>query len=100
MMQDGVAVERNLCDSCVTKGCVFQSGIIRSHCDFYNAEKPKGKWIIDDLDEYYRGKIWKCHCSKCGKDPLNYVFGTENWWLCKTQMPKYCPNCGIEMEVE
>lgn len=28
-------VERNLCDSCVTKGCVFQSGIIRSHCDFY-----------------------------------------------------------------
>ena len=28
----------NLCDSCKTKGCIFQSGIVRSHCDFYKAE--------------------------------------------------------------
>lgn len=30
--------EWNLCDSCITKGCIFQSGIVRSHCDFYNAK--------------------------------------------------------------
>lgn len=30
--------ERNLCDSCKTKGCIFQYGIVRSHCDFYKAE--------------------------------------------------------------
>ena len=28
----------NLCDSCKTKGCIFQSGIVRSHCDFYKGE--------------------------------------------------------------
>ena len=30
--------EINLCDSCKTKGCIFQYGIVRSHCDFYKAE--------------------------------------------------------------
>lgn len=29
---------RNLCNSCATKGCIFQSGIVRRHCDFYKAE--------------------------------------------------------------
>ncbi len=28
----------DLCKSCNTKGCIFQSGIARSHCDFYKAE--------------------------------------------------------------
>lgn len=31
----------NLCDSCKTKGCIFQSGIVRSHCDFYKAESEE-----------------------------------------------------------
>lgn len=55
--------------------------------------REKGKWIIDDK-EY--GRIWKCHCSKCGKDPQIYVGGSENWWL--VRLPNYCPKCGIEME--
>lgn len=29
---------KNLCDSCITKGCIFQSGIVRNHCDFYKAK--------------------------------------------------------------
>jgi hypothetical protein len=31
----------DLCKSCNTKGCIFQSGIARSHCDFYKAESDK-----------------------------------------------------------
>lgn len=29
---------KSLCDSCITKGCMFQSGIVRSHCDFYTEQ--------------------------------------------------------------
>ena len=29
---------KSLCNSCVTKGCMFQSGIVRSHCDFYTEQ--------------------------------------------------------------
>lgn len=37
--RDAIRVlERNLCDSCINKGCIFQSGIVRNHCDFYKAE--------------------------------------------------------------
>ena len=28
-------IEKNLCDSCTNIGCMFQSGIVRIHCDFY-----------------------------------------------------------------
>ena len=38
MMRDGTVINRNLCDSCVTKGCIFQSGMVRNHCDFYKSE--------------------------------------------------------------
>jgi hypothetical protein len=31
-------IEKNLCDSCINKSCIFQYGIVRSHCDFYIAE--------------------------------------------------------------
>lgn len=33
-----VVANKNLCDSCTTKNCIFQSGIVRNHCDFYRAE--------------------------------------------------------------
>jgi hypothetical protein len=32
---------KSLCDSCITKGCMFQSGIVRNHCDFYKAESEE-----------------------------------------------------------
>lgn len=38
MMRNGIVINKNICDSCITKGCIFQSGIVRSHCDFYKAE--------------------------------------------------------------
>lgn len=43
MMKNAVVIERSLCDSCVTKGCIFQSGIIRNHCDFYKSESEDEK---------------------------------------------------------
>lgn len=58
-------------------------------------ERKKGKWIIDDEED---GRIWNCHCSECKKDPQDYIVGTENRWL--VQLPNYCPNCGLEMEIE
>ena len=30
----GMANE-NLCDSCTNRGCIFQSGIVRTECAFY-----------------------------------------------------------------
>ena len=27
--------DKNLCDSCTNKGCMFQSGIVRTECAFY-----------------------------------------------------------------
>lgn len=32
-----------LCDSCGTKGCMFQTGIIRSHCDFYTQKNAESE---------------------------------------------------------
>ena len=39
MMKNGIVINKSLCDSCITKGCIFQSGIVRNHCDFYKAEQ-------------------------------------------------------------
>lgn len=41
MERSDMVIERSLCDSCVTKGCIFQAGIVRSHCDFYKAESDE-----------------------------------------------------------
>ena len=35
MMKNAVVIKRSLCDSCVAKGCIFQSGIVRTKCAFY-----------------------------------------------------------------
>lgn len=40
MMKDGVVI-KSLCDSCAIKSCIFQSGIVRSHCAFYKAESEE-----------------------------------------------------------
>lgn len=59
------------------------------------SDKPSGKWIITEQDNY---RIWTCHCSECGKDPQYYIGGTENWWI--SGLPKFCPNCGCMMKSE
>lgn len=59
------------------------------------SQEPKtGHWILTDVERY---RVWHCHCSECDKDPQNYVVGSENWWLIKSKLPKYCPNCGAKM---
>ena len=41
MMKNSIVINRNLCDSCTNKGCIFQYGIVRSHCDFYKEESEE-----------------------------------------------------------
>ena len=36
-------ISRNLCNSCINNECIFQSGIVRNHCDFYKAEGAERK---------------------------------------------------------
>jgi rubrerythrin len=56
-------------------------------------EPRKGHWVLTDVEG---NKVWHCHCSECGKDPQDYVGGSENWWLIKSKLPKFCPNCGSD----
>lgn len=64
-------------------------------------ERKIGKWIIDDYEELnHITKVWRCHCSSCNKDPMNFVYGSENWWTYKHKLPHICPNCGSLMESE
>lgn len=66
--------------------------MVRDKVKKLSAEKTvekTGEWIIDDEED---GRIWECHCSNCKEDPLDFVHGTENWWI--VDLPKYCPNCG------
>lgn len=55
-------------------------------------QKPKtGHWILTDVE---RDRIWGCKCSECGKDPQDYIYGSEDWWLTYGNLPKFCPTCG------
>jgi len=60
--------------------------------------RPKGHWILTDVEG---SKVWQCSCSNCNKDPIWFVGGSENWWLIKNKLPKFCPSCGSDnREVE
>lgn len=59
------------------------------------AKQSKSYWINLDIDRY---NIYDCKCSKCSKSPLSFVGGYEDWWM--LELPKYCPNCGSEMETD
>lgn len=61
-------------------------------------QEPKtGHWILTDVEG---DRVWHCNCSECGKDPQDYIGGSENWWLIKSNLPKFCPSCGSRNEVE
>lgn len=49
----------DLCKSCNTKGCIFQSGITRSHCDFYKieSEKAQPKQTNDSCSDFDFDKV-------------------------------------------
>ena len=38
-------------------------------------EPRKGYWILTDVED---NRVWHCHCSECGKDPQDYIGGSEN----------------------
>ena len=58
-------------------------------------QKPKtGRWILTEVEGY---RIWRCKCSECGKDPQDYIYGLEDWWLTYSNLPKFCPTCGAKM---
>ena len=58
-------------------------------------KQSKGHWLNLDIVGY---EIYDCKCGMCSKSPLNFVGGSENWWM--LELPKYCPNCGSEMETD
>ena len=53
-----------------------------------------GHWILTDVEG---SKVWQCSCSKCNKNPLRFVCGSEEWWLIASNLPIHCPNCGAKM---
>ena len=57
-------------------------------------ESKTGHWILTDIEDY---RVWHCNCSECGKDPQDYIGGSEDWWLIRNNLPKFCPNCGAKM---
>lgn len=62
-----------------------------------NPQPETGYWILTDVEG---SKVWQCICSKCNKDPMRFVGGSENWWLIKSNLPKYCPHCGTNMKLQ
>jgi hypothetical protein len=57
--------------------------------------RKKGKWVDIKKDG---NRIYRCRCSECGKNPIEYTYGYEDWWF--EELPKFCPDCGTEMENE
>jgi hypothetical protein len=55
--------------------------------------RKKGKWVDIKKDG---NRIYRCRCSECGKDPIEYTYGYEDWWF--EELPKFCPDCGTKME--
>ena len=57
--------DNNLCKSCINLGCEFQSGIVRTECDFYMPpyrEKQMGM-TIDDAIRYFKDMEKACCCG-------------------------------------
>lgn len=55
LTKDGIAISRNLCDSCINNRCIFQYGIVRNRCDFYKGmdtiiELPPAERRKDETD--------------------------------------------------
>lgn len=109
------ALEREPCEDAISRQAVINA--IYQNCIYENeynltashikelvqqipsvtSKKKTGHWILTDVEG---NRAWHCNCSDCGKDPQDYIGGSENWWMIKNKLPKYCSNCGKRMEVE
>jgi hypothetical protein len=58
-------------------------------------KQKTGKWVDIKKDG---NRIYRCRCSECGKNPIEYTYGYEDWWF--EELPKFCPDCGTKMENE
>jgi hypothetical protein len=76
-----------------TKDCLAVEQIVDEVIKKVMPIKPKGHWILTNVEG---NRVWHCNCSECGKDPQDYIGGSENWWLIKSKLPKYCSNCGSD----
>lgn len=61
-----------------------------------NADNIKEiKWILNMEEYIFDSKIvYHCICPKCKKDVMEYIYGTEMWYMMIDNLPNYCPNCG------
>ena len=64
MIKNGIIINRNLCDSCINNGCIFQSGIVRSHCDFYKAGSDDIMGFVKKIVEE-SGMVKVVKCKDC-----------------------------------
>ena len=71
---------------------IHYDDVIKSIKGMPSVTQKSGKWIIDQKEGY---RIWHCHCSKCNKDPQDFIGGSEDWWVIR--LSDFCPNCGAKM---
>lgn len=67
---------KNVCDSCITPGCTFQSGIHREKCDFYTDR--------DACTEALKRMIFETMIVNCKDCRHNGSFDTD----CPISWPK------------
>ena len=101
-----------ICDTCVTPGCIFQSGIERHECDFYMSIDDLKQCLLKSLDEegvtYIDLILTLARC--CGYKPERRSHWVEideyggfkcpecGWEMVGTS--KFCPGCGADMRTD
>lgn len=99
------ALEQEPCEDCISReNAIKQCGFGMTSLLIANSlrrlppvtpHQKMGRWILTDVEG---NRVWHCDCSECKKDPQDYIGGSENWWLIKNKLPKYCPNCGVKIQ--
>lgn len=56
-------INKNLCDSCINDSCIFQTGIVRNHCDFYKSERKFEEIVVEYPPATYTEYIGKPYFS-------------------------------------
>ena len=75
----------------------YDSGYEAAKSDIASSVKMIGDWIPANDNSV---KSFKWICSECGKPAYDYPEGSRRNRKSKSCNLKYCPNCGVKMEVE